>query len=81
MHVELKYCSMCNYEPQAVSLTSKLLSTYKQQIQELKLVPSSGGCFELTVNGELIYSKLKTKEFPEEEWVLETIGARLKKKT
>jgi selenoprotein W-related protein len=60
-------------------LTSKLLTTYKQQIQDLKLVPSSGGCFELTVNGELIYSKLKTKEFPEEQWVLNTIGARLKK--
>jgi selenoprotein W-related protein len=61
-------------------LTSKLLTTYKQQIQDLKLIPSKGGCFELTIDGELVYSKLKTKEFPEEKWVLETVGARLKKK-
>jgi selenoprotein W-related protein len=61
-------------------LTSKLLTTFKQQIQDLKLVPSSGGCFELTANGELLYSKLKTKEFPEEKWVLDTIDAHRKKK-
>jgi selenoprotein W-related protein len=57
-----------------------LLTIYKQQIQDLKLIPSKGGCFELTIDGELVYSKLQTKEFPQEKWVLETVGARLKKK-
>ena len=61
-------------------MTSKLLTIYKQQIQDLKLIPSKGGCFELTIDGELVYSKLQTKEFPQEKWVLETVGARLKKK-
>ncbi len=61
-------------------MTSKLLATYKQQIRELKLIPSGGGCFELSINGDLIYSKLKTGKFPDEQWVLETVGARLKKK-
>lgn len=46
----------------------------------MKLLPSSGGCFELTVNGELLYSKLKSKEFPDEQWALDAVGARLKKK-
>ena len=55
------------------------MSTYKQQIKDLKLVPSGGGCFEITVNGELIYSKLKTGKFPDEKWVLETVGSRLAK--
>ena len=61
-------------------MTGKLLSTYKQQIQDVKLIPASGGCFEVTANGELIYSKLKTKQFPDEQWVIDTIGSRLKKK-
>ena len=60
-------------------MTGKLLSTYKQQIQDLKLIPSKGGCFEITINGELIYSKLKTGKFPDEKWVLDTVGSRLKK--
>jgi selenoprotein W-related protein len=45
----------------------------------MKLVPSSGGCFELSINGDLIYSKLKTDKFPDEKWVLDTVGSRLKK--
>jgi selenoprotein W-related protein len=61
-------------------LTSKLLTTYKQQISDLKLIPGGGGCFELSVNGDLIYSKLNTGKFPDEQWVLEAVGSRLKKK-
>ena len=44
-------------------MTTKLLSTYKQKIKELKLIPSGGGCFELSINGDLIYSKLKVGKY------------------
>jgi selenoprotein W-related protein len=60
-------------------LTSKLLSAFKQRIKDFKLIPASGGCFELTANGELLYSKLQTGKFPDEQWVLDTIEARLNK--
>jgi selenoprotein W-related protein len=60
-------------------LTSKLLSAYKQAIQDLKLIPAGGGAFELTVNGELLYSKLKTGKFPDEQAMLDAVGSRLKK--
>jgi selenoprotein W-related protein len=56
-----------------------LLSTYKQKIRDLKLIPASGGCFELTVNGELLYSKLKVGSFPDEQAMLDAVGARLRK--
>jgi selenoprotein W-related protein len=55
-----------------------LLSTYKQKIKELKLVPSGGGCFELMVNGDLLYSKLKTGTFPDEQWALDAVSALAK---
>lgn len=41
-------------------------------------MPASGGCFELTANGELLYSKLKTGKFPDERAILELVGSRLK---
>jgi selenoprotein W-related protein len=59
-------------------LTDKLLNEFKQRIQDLKLIPSGGGCFELSVNGELLYSKLKTGEFPDEKAMLAAVGKRLK---
>jgi selenoprotein W-related protein len=37
-----------------------LLKNFEPQIESVTLVPSDGGRYELTVNGKLLYSKLKT---------------------
>ena len=46
--------------------------------EELKLVPAGGGCFELSLNGDLVYSKLKTGQFPDEEQMIDVVGKRLR---
>jgi len=58
-----------------------LLNALKQKITDLTLIPSGGGAFELKVNGELLHSKLQTGQFPDEQWALEAVSARLKKKS
>jgi len=58
-------------------LATKILTQYKQRIEGLELQPSSGGCFELTVDGELVYSKLDTGQFPDEDEMVTTVGGRL----
>ena len=57
-----------------------MLDAYKQKITSYKLVPSGGGRFELAIDGELLYSKLKTGEFPDESAMVTAVGSRLKKK-
>jgi selenoprotein W-related protein len=59
-------------------LTGKLLSKFKQKLAGLELVPSTGGCFEVSVDGQLIYSKLQTGQFPEEDAILAEVSKRLK---
>lgn len=59
-------------------MADKLLTTFKQQIRDLKLIPASGGCFELTADGELLYSKLATGAFPDEQKMLDAVGSLLK---
>lgn len=44
-----------------------MLTTLKQDVASLELEPSGGGCFELTVDGQLLYSKLESGEFPNEK--------------
>ena len=61
-------------------MTGKLLTAYKQKIAGLTLVPAGGGAFELKVNGELLYSKLATGEFPDQDALADAVGSRLKKK-
>ncbi len=43
----------------------------------MELQPSDGGCFELTLDGELVYSKLETGEFPDEDALTSEVGKRL----
>ena len=57
-------------------MTSRLLEAFKQEIKSLALIPSGGGCFELTVDGEVIYSKLKSGKFPDEQAMIEAVSAR-----
>lgn len=37
-----------------------LLEEFEQRIGSVKLIPSKGGVFEVTVDGDLIYSKKAT---------------------
>lgn len=39
----------------------------------MKLIPSSGGAFEVIVNGQKIYSKLDTGLFPKNKEVIELL--------
>lgn len=57
-------------------MAAKILVKYKQRLQGLELQPSSGGCFELTVDDQLLYSKLQTGRFPDEQAILKEIDQR-----
>jgi selenoprotein W-related protein len=61
-------------------LTAKLLPRFKRAISRYVMIPSTGGCFELSVAGKKLYSKLETGSFPDEEKLMKTvakaIGAR-----
>jgi len=60
-------------------LASRLLTGFKQRIREFTLVPAGGGCFEVTIDGELVYSKLQTNKFPDEGTISEMVEVRLTK--
>jgi len=46
-------------------MAQELLNTFSQVINGLKLVPSSGGVFEIYVNDKLIWSRKDMEGFPE----------------
>lgn len=50
-----------------------MLDGNSDKISQVTLVPSSGGVFEVTLGGELIYSKKATGDFPEPKQVLDQI--------
>lgn len=53
------------------------MEQFKTKLKGVTLIPDRGGCFEVTVNGDLIYSKLKTDEFPRESAIVDEVDRRL----
>jgi selenoprotein W-related protein len=62
-----------------VSLINELLQdqSIEAQIESLTITPSSGGRFEVTVNGELLYSKLATGRHAQPGEVRKLIKAKI----
>ena len=57
-----------------MSLAEQVLKEYEHVIESMTLVPSDGGRFEVSVNGELVYSKLQTKRHAEVGEILNLIS-------
>ena len=57
-----------------MSLATELLKDYEHVIESVALIPSDGGRFEVSVNGELVYSKLQNKRHAEAGEVLGLIS-------
>ena len=51
----------------------ELLKNYEHVIETITLVPSEGGRFEVTVNEQLLYSKLEMHRHPEPGEVLRLV--------
>ncbi len=53
-----------------MSLANELLKNFEPEIEAIRLVPSDGGRYEISVNETLVYSKLQTGRHAEPGEVL-----------
>lgn len=54
------------------------MDLFKRKVRRFVLVPSDGGRFEVSIGGELVYSKLETGSFPEPRDIVKKVEERLK---
>lgn len=55
----------------------QLVDKYDAHFSEMTLKPSDGGRFEIAVNGNVLFSKLETDRFPEDDEVLELVAKEI----
>lgn len=66
---------MWNYAPKAASFAEEIITHFRRDIDKLELIPGSGGIFEVTVNGDKIYSKDDTGVFPDTDEIIQIMEA------
>ncbi|WP_137402893.1 SelT/SelW/SelH family protein [Echinicola rosea] len=64
-HVKITYCTQCRWMLRAAWMGQELLTTFEGELEELSLRPGRGGIFEITANGQLIWSRKEKGRFPE----------------
>ena len=74
--VTIEYCVPWDYVPQAASLAEILMNEFSWDISGIQLIPGTEGAFEITFDGDLIYSKKQTDEFPSNELIARLIRGR-----
>ncbi len=70
MDIRIEYCVQWNYEPRARSLRQEISDTLGYWAE---IVPGARGAFEVYVNNNIIFSKLKEDRFPNRNEVVELI--------
>ena len=74
MKLEIEYCGVWNYLPRAASLAEAVKKALAIQPE---LIRSSGGVFEIFVDGKKIYSKKATGDFPSEKKIITLLKGQI----
>lgn len=75
--LEIEFCVPCDFRPEAIALAKEVLDGWAHRLVALTLRPSSGGRFEVTLDGELIFSKAELGRHPEAGEVAATVAQRI----
>ena len=63
--VKITYCKGCKWMLRSAWMAQELLSTFEEELDELTLIPGTGGIFEIHVNGKRIWSRKEQQGFPD----------------
>jgi selenoprotein W-related protein len=63
--VAITYCTQCRWLLRAGWSAQELLVTFEEELGGVTLLPGTGGVFDVTVEGKLVWSRKAEGRFPE----------------
>jgi selenoprotein W-related protein len=63
--VSIAYCTQCNWLLRAGWMAQELLTTFRDEIGEVALIPGTGGIFEIRVGDALVWERKRDGGFPD----------------
>ena len=63
--VEIEYCTGCRWLLRAGWTAQELLTTFEAELDEVALIPSGGGVFEVRYGDAILWSRGEMGRFPE----------------
>lgn len=75
--ISITYCTQCNWLLRAAWMAQELLQSFGQDLASVTLVPATGGIFEITVDGTLIWDRKAQGGFPEAKVLKQLVRVRV----
>ncbi|WP_367183157.1 SelT/SelW/SelH family protein [Cypionkella sp.] len=63
--ITLSYCTQCNWLLRTAWMAQELLSSFGQDLGSVTLIPATGGLFQITLDGEVIWDRKVMGGFPD----------------
>lgn len=75
--IAITYCTQCQWLLRAGWMAQELLSTFSEDLGEVALLPSTGGIFVITCNGEIVWDRARDGGFPDVKVLKQLLRDRL----
>ena len=73
----ITYCTQCNWLLRSAWMAQEVLSTFSLEMGEVILRPGSGGIFEISLDGELIWERKRDGGFPDVKHLKQMVRDRI----
>lgn len=75
--LRIEYCAPCNYLNLALGLEEEFLAQWAPITKSTELIPTAWGTFEVTLDGELIFSKWALARHPKPGEISALVAERI----
>ncbi|SFG34764.1 SelT/SelW/SelH family protein [Methylobacterium gossipiicola] len=75
--IAIVYCTQCQWLLRAAWMAQELLSTFRDDLGEVALVPGSGGVFVIACGAETIWDRTRDGGFPDVKTLKQRVRDRI----
>ena len=75
--LSITYCTQCNWLLRSAWMAQEVLSTFSLEMGSVILVPGTGGIFEISLDGELIWERKRDGGFPDVKVLKQMVRDRI----
>ncbi len=63
--IKIEYCTQCGWLLRAAWTAQEILTTFKDELGGVTLIPGTGGVFRVTLGNDLLWCRKEQQGFPE----------------
>ncbi|MEA1830845.1 SelT/SelW/SelH family protein [Methylobacterium durans] len=75
--IAITYCTQCNWLLRSAWMAQELLSTFRDDLGEVALIPGKGGVFAIAVGPDTVWERAQDGGFPDIKTLKQRVRDRL----